>query len=164
MCVISAARERLPNEIIPAGAENSKAKYGDEVTYAAAHAIDLNFTTASGASKGPDGGHWLKVKLGEFHCVQQVMTYREDGSIRQTYNCSNSDCTSCDGRDCDNFSLTVTKETSSDSLPSNVPGCKYGDTVKLEKIKENDFVVYEIAIIGKQGEIRDKQWNIRILH
>ena len=45
------------------------------------------------------------------------------------------------------------ERTSSDGLPT-VADCKYGDTVKIERTDSgSNFVVRELAVMGKQGEI-----------
>ena len=160
ICVISGRRERLVDEIIPASVAHSQTFNNDEEKYAAAHAIDLDLDTVSATMAGSDGRMWLKVKLGKLICIEQVIWYRSDGSPRQIHTCSSTDCTDCTHSSCDSFSLTVSIEgTSTDDLPPTIPDCKYGDTVKLEKISGSSFVVYEIAITGKQGEICN--WEMR---
>ena len=162
MCVISATRlrERLADEIIPVYAENSATKNDDEENFAAKQAIDLDFGTMSGTIACSDGRMWLKVKLGKLICIEQVIWYRSDGSPRQIHTCSSTDCTDCTHSSCDSFSLTVSIEgTSTDDLPPTIPDCKYGDTVKLEKISGTTIFVNEIAVTGKQGEICN--WEMR---
>ena len=154
MCVISATRERLPNEIIPDSAENSYTYQDNEKTYAAAHAIDLAWNTRSATSAGSDGKIWLKVNLGKLISIHQVIRYRTDVNPYNAWTCTSSGCSYCEGSSCSKYLLTTSSEgTSSDDLPL-IADCKYGDTVKLERLKSGWFDVHEIAIIGKQGEIR----------
>ena len=152
MWVISATRERLYDEIIPASVEHSKTLWDNEEYYAAAHAIDLDLDTKSSTSPGSEGKMWLKVNLAKLNCIQQVIWYY-DSNPRNTWTCTSTDCSSCEGRGCSNLLLTTSAEkTSSDNLPLT-SDCRYGDTVKLEKVSGSSFGVYEIAITGKQGEI-----------
>ena len=65
--------------------------------------------------------------------------------------------------------MTVSSERgTSENLPP-VSDCKYGDTVKLLFKKKSHFTVFEIAIIGKQGDDevtsgdRDKYITIVVL-
>ena len=152
MCLISATRERLPDEIKPVSAEQSRTRNDSEEVYGAANAIDLEHRTRSYAIPGSDGIAWLKVNLGRLNCIQQVITHFPSGSPKQTWTCRSSNCSTCKGMACSRFLLTTSVErTSSDGLPL-IADCKYGDTVKLER--SYNVFVYEIAIIGKQGEIR----------
>ena len=152
MCVISATRERLPDEIKPVSAEQSRTRNNSEEEYGAANAIDLEQRTRSYALSGSDGIALLKVNLGKLNCIQQVMTHFPWGDPKQTWTCKNSNCSTCEGRACRRLLPTTSVErTSSDGLPL-IADCKYGDTVKLES--SYNVFVYEIAIIGKQGEIR----------
>ena len=154
ICVISATRERLPDEIIPDSVEHSHTFQDNEENNAAAHTIDLNLSTLSGTSSGSDGKTWLKLKLTELYCIQQVILYRSDGSPSLTWTCSNTDCSTCEGTYCSYYLLTTSSErTSSDDLPL-IASCIYGDTVTLERLKSGWIRVSEIAITGKQGEIR----------
>ena len=154
MCVISATRERLSNEITPVDAEHS-ATFMLRLDYAAAHAIDLDLSTSSYTRANSDGESWLKVNLDEVHCIHQVIRYSE-GKPASTWTCTSTDCSTCEP-DTDYFcrerSVTVTAEKTEHSLPL-IPDCKYGDNVKLVDPNGYDFYVDEIAIIGKQGEIK----------
>ena len=154
MCVISVRRGRIANEIIPVSVEHSKTKDDDEEKYTVEHAIDLNLGSRSSTTIGSDGKIWLKVTLGKTSCIQQVIKYMSDGTHYRTWTCTSSDCSTCEGPKCSDYLLTTSVErTSSDSLPF-VADCKNGDTVKLQKNTGSYFEVYEIAITGKQGEIR----------
>ena len=153
LSIISARRERLAGEIIPVSAQQSRTYYGDEKTYGAANAIDLDFQTKSDTTKGSDGTSWLKLTLGQLYCVEQAVEFESDGTTRQhTWTCTNSDCSNCVGQSCQRFPLTVTSEkAAADNLPP-VSNCKYGDTVTLTEINGGYIGVWEIAVIGKQGE------------
>ena len=123
----------------------------------AAGAIDLDWETKSHTRKfGGQSTSWLKVKLGQMHCVQEVLRYMKEKKLQMTWTCLSNGCT-CEGhKDCSIFILTVYKEVAApDNVPS-VPGCKYGDTVKLERIPNDAkdyFSVYELAIVARQGEM-----------
>ena len=41
------------------------------------------------------------------------------------------------------------RETKDNVRP--VPGCKYGDSVKLQRNSGHEFYMWEIAIVGTQG-------------
>ena len=154
MCLISAKRERLADEIIPVSVEHSNTYKDNEEDYAAAHVIDLDWDTRSVTAPGSDGKSWLKVNLAGLNCINQVIRYYEDGTPQFIWTCTSTDCSSCKGYDCSNYLLTISAErTSSDDLPI-IPDCRYGDTVKLEDVEGESFDVQEIAITGKQGEIR----------
>ena len=153
MCVISAKRDRLPDEIIPDTAEDSRADPEEKLP--AAHAIDLDLESDSLIQDGSDGKIWLKVKLAQLYCIHQVITFRYNGRPSRTWTCSNTDCSTCEGDSlCSTFSLTTSIERpSSDDLPL-IPDCKYGDTVTLERVNGGSFWVSEIAVTSKQGAIR----------
>ena len=85
--------------------------------------------------------------------MNQIEWYNKDGSPRNTWTCSQTGCTVCEGHYCIRYFLKVSSVGAEpDNLPS-VTDCKYGDTVKLEGPSGDGFAVREIAIIGKQGEI-----------
>ena len=156
ICIISEKRERLADEIIPDSAEHSGTLNNNEEKYAAAHAIDLDLDTRSYTSAGSDGKSWFKVNLAQLNCIHQVRWYYSVGrNIHYlTWTCSSSDCSNCRGHYCDKHILTTSSErTSSDYLPL-IADCKHGDTVKSESPNGAHFWVLEIAITGKQGEIR----------
>ena len=82
-------------------------------------------------------------------CVRQVIWYKDDGTPSKTWNCTNTGCVAGSSG---SMTLTVfTKEDVSDLSP--VSDCKYGDTVKLEKLSGYAFAVYEMAILGKLGNL-----------
>ena len=155
-CSISATRERVPGEVIPESAEQSKTRDDNEDKYGAAYAIDLNLYTRSNTSPGSDGTSWLKVKLADTHCIKQVSWYSGSGSRYVTWTCSNTDCTTCEGGSyqCGKYTLTVSSERSTtDDLPLHTD-CKYGDTVTLRRPGLGDIgAVNELGITAKQGEI-----------
>ena len=152
---ISARRERIAGEIVPVFAEHSRANFDNVLKYGAARSIDLDFETGASPVPGSDGTTWIKVTLDQLYCVDQVMRYYSDGNPCLTWTCSQTDCTDCEGkgRYCNRYSLTV---SSVRAVPDNLPSVtdyRYGDTVKLAKIDSYSFEAYEIAIIGKKGEI-----------
>ena len=154
MSVISARRGRLSDEIIPVSVEHSGTYQDNEEAHAAAHAIDQVLETYSANSKDSDGKSWLKVNLAKLHCIRQVKEYTSKGKPWRTWICTSSDCSTCRGGKCGWYRLTTSAErTSSDDLPL-IEDCKYGDTVKIERLDGSSFRMYEIPIIGKQGEIR----------
>ena len=143
-------RERLPLEIIPVSAEQSRTNEDNEDEYAASHAIDLDLNTWSHTAYGSS---WLKVKLEKTFCILQVVSYNWSGNPYLTWTCSFTECSTCEGTYCSYYTLTVSSErTSSDGLPT-VADCKYGDTVTIKGYNDDDaFSVFELAVIGKQGE------------
>ena len=134
--------------------EHSKTKGGNEEKYAAARAIDLNLKTKSYTERGTSTTSWLRVDLGDLKCVQKVIQYKAVGGAYRTWTCTSKSC-SCKGSYCMHINLLVlSEETSSDGLPL-IEGCIYGDVVKLQRQSSStSFDVYEIAITGKQGEIK----------
>ena len=84
------------------------------------------------------------------HCVHKVITYYNNGNPRETWTCTNIDCSNCVGSYCYRYTLTVSTDDAVSDL-SPITDCKYGDTVKLERIISGDLKVYEIAIVGKPG-------------
>ena len=154
MCLISATRQRLSDEITPVSVEHSGTKDDDEECCAAAHATDLELRTRSFTIPGSDGNAWLKVNLAKLNCIHQVIWYSSGSSHFLNWTCSSSDCSKCESSYCGRFLLTTSSDrTSSDDLPL-IADCKYGDTVKIERLDGDRFNVYEIAITVKQGEIR----------
>ncbi|KAL5270945.1 hypothetical protein ACHWQZ_G001565 [Mnemiopsis leidyi] len=141
-------RELLPNEITPVSADHSQTN-GDE-NYGPGKAIDLNLWTYSNQMAGGDGTVWLRVNLGQVHCVQQVIWFYFNGSPDLTWSCTTeSDCSFCEGGACSDYTLTVSTEGAAPDL-SPVSDCRYGDSVKLVENNGNGFGVYELAIIGKK--------------
>ena len=152
---ISAVRKRVVGEIIPTGAENSQTpEQTDENNYRAANAFDLDLNAKSWSlPEVPAGTPWLKIFLDQIHCVQKVIRYRSGGITYQTWYCTEDDCSNCVGEVCDQYKLRVSEEREElDLLP--ISDCKYGDTIKLEKVggsQSDGFKVPEIAIVGWQG-------------
>ena len=138
---------RQAGEIIPVSVEQSATVNNDEAKYGAGNAIDLDLDTYSKTESGSDGTTWLKVNLDKVYCVQHVMRYINDGTPYQTWTCTDTDCSNC----VTGNSLTVSTEGAVSDL-SPVSDCKYGDSVKLEKV-DGVIRVYEIAIVGKPGKL-----------
>ena len=139
-------RERVTGEIIPVSAEQSPMPDDDEEKYGVGHAIDLNFSTYSSTryiSEGP----WFKLTLDKVHCVQRVEMYNNNGSPQSIWTCSYNNCKSCSGSHCNQLSVTVSTEETTDQ--TSISDCKLGDTVRV--VSNNGFGVFEIAIIGKKG-------------
>ena len=148
-------RERLPGEIIPTSAENSRTFLDREERYAASRAIDLKLSTTSATQPGADGKLWLKVKLDKAFCIHQVVWMVYNGKHHRSWTCSFSSCSS----DHNDYSLMVLSErASTDSLPP-VADCTYGDTVMLQTTIVSNFHVAELAVIGTEGEIRCFKFN-----
>ena len=148
-------RKRVAGEIIPTGAENSQTpEQTDENNYRAANAIDLDFNTKSWPLPGVSGGTpWLKIFLDQIHCVQKVIWYKSNGAAYQTRTCKEDGCSICRGGYCGFFQLRVSAEGGGLDL-APISDCKYGDTIKLEKVggsQSDGFKVPEMAIVGWQG-------------
>ena len=133
-------RDRLPNEIEPAGAITAELP-GVELPNKSV--IDLDFQTKSRAI-------WLRIDLGQVHCVQQVVWYGEPAVIYQTWTCSEGGCAQCAGRDCENFQLQVST-SGLDSELNPIPPCYHGNYVVMENDGASPVSVLEIAVIGKEG-------------
>ena len=148
---ISATRERIR----PESATQSCTYNDNEDQYAAEHAIDLNLSTYSWTTAGPDETIWLKVNLGQVYCVEEASTYKTNGKSDGTWTCSDTDCSNCKGNRCSYHSLTVSTEEA-ELYP--VLDCKYGDTVKLQYtgIAYDNLKVYEISMTGEKGDIISK--------
>ena len=143
---------READEIIPVSAEQSATLDNDEAKYGAGRAIDLYLGTRSKPVPASDGTTWLKVTLDRVYCIEQVIWYRNDGTPFLTWTCTDTDCSNCVGGACNYYTLTVSTEGAVSDL-SPVSDCKYGDTVKLERVDGSSFNVYEIAIVGKSGNL-----------
>ena len=86
------------------------------------------------------------------YCVKELIWYANDGNPYQTWTCTDTDCSNCEGDYCSIFTLTVsTEEDVSDLSP--VSNCKYGDTVKFERTDGYNFLLIEIAIVRKRGNL-----------
>ena len=133
--------------------EQSATLDNDEANNRAGLAIDLDPSTHSHSAAGSDGTVWLKVTLDKMDCVQQVVWYPKSGNPYQTWTCTKDDC-NCVGIYCEKYTLTVSTEGALSDL-SPVSDCKYGDTVKLEKVSgiRKEFAVYELVMIGKPGKL-----------
>jgi hypothetical protein len=143
----------VADEIVPKAVKHSHAYYNNEKKNGASRAIDLDFQTRSRTKEDSNGDIWLKISLERVHCIDQVVRYNSDGGPENSWTCSKTDCSSCDGTDCSGLILTVsTERTGSENLPED-PECKNGDTVKLTKTTVFSLMVVEISVIGKQGEI-----------
>ena len=143
---------RDAGEITPVRAEQSATYSNNEALHGAGRAIDLNLDTYNHAVAGSDGTFWLKLTLDKVYCVEQAIWFLSDGIPFQTWTCTDSDCSNCVGDYCSSYTLTVSAEGAVSDL-SPVSDCKYGDTVKLEKVSGDSFGVYEIAIAGKSGKL-----------
>ena len=109
---------------------------------------------------GADSTIWLKIVLDRVYCVEHVIRYYGSQTITKhvSWSCTDRDCNDCKGDSCSNLALTVSTEgAESDMLPAL--GCKYGNTVQLEKISGDKLTVREIAIIGKQGKLHISKVN-----
>ena len=149
-------RERLPGEIIPVSTEHSNTADDNTMKYAAVRSIDLDLQTWSWTSSGAEGT-WLRVNLNEVHCVQRVQWHPY-----RTWSCTDSACSGCEGdRYCDSYSLSVniSDRTAINYILHPISDCKYGDTVKLQRNEADSsiFFVFEIIIIGKEGERKHKK-------
>ena len=137
--------------------EQSATGYNGE----AGNAIDLDPDTRSHTGAGSDGTVWFKLTLDKVFCVQQMIWYSRDGisTPYMTWTCTDTDCSHCVcGSNCVGYSdycsyytLTVSTEGAVSDL-SPVSDCKYGDTVKLERVY-GWFRIYEIVIIGKSRKL-----------
>ena len=154
---ISDTRVRVADEIIPVSAEQSSTKDNDERLYGAALAMDLNMKTYSNTGKTIS---WIKFNLGQEHCVQKVeMHYESSFSISsRVWTCTQQDCSNCDGSFCSLYTLTVSLEGVSATLPAD-SDCRNGNMVKLDKAENvfNNFnpvklYVNEMVIIRKKGK------------
>ena len=103
---------------------------------------------------------WIKFNLGQEHCVEEVeMHYKVPLLVMsRQWTCNQHDCSNCDGLSCSLYTLTVSQEGGSSTLPAD-SDCKNGNTVKLEKV-ENTFnnlnpvnlYINEMVISGKKGK------------
>ena len=147
---------RQAGEITPVSAEHSATLNNNEANYGAGRAIDLDLGTLSFTAAGSDGTTWVKVTLDKVDCVEQVIWYNSDGTPYLTWFCTDTDCSNCVSKGgCSSYTLTVSIEGAvSDLSPES--DCKYGDTVKLERVSYShspSFGVREIAIVGKSGKL-----------
>ena len=144
----SATRQRLAEEIIPVSAELPGTLDNNEELNGAKNAIDLDLTTYSQGIPDSDGAIWLKLILDKGHCVEQVIRYKSNGLAKQTWTCSETDCSTCEGGQCDVHILTVYNVS---PVSSKCNHGKYGDRVRLERTDGIQIKVDEIAVTGRQG-------------
>jgi hypothetical protein len=138
----------VTGEITAVKAENSKT-FEDKPENAAKYAIDLDLDTTSQAGPNSNKEVWAKLTLDQIHCVKQFVVYYQDGKAWQTWSYSYGSFT-CKGSSCSLYSFTVTATAQNLPIP---PDCKYGDTLKFERVSGNLVVLTEISIAGKEGEI-----------
>ena len=143
-------RDTVPGEIVPVSAAQSRTWY----RYVAGYAIDRNMTTRSLAGPGSDDITWLKVQLGEVHCVNRVVRYYSSNTqYYYSWSCSQEECT-CEGWYCYRYLVSVYTESST-SPTSTVAGsptsCRLGDTVKLYSEYGSSIYAHELVITGKLG-------------
>ncbi|XP_063693608.1 uncharacterized protein LOC134825361 [Bolinopsis microptera] len=146
-------RKRLPDEIIPVAASQSHAFQEKDKENAAKYAIDLDLETTSVTSHGMDhsGESWLKITLDKVYCVRHVVWFKKNGSPHLTWNCTSADCDICEGGYwCSDYSMIVESERETKDSVRPVPGCKHGDSVKLQRNSGHEFYMWEIAIVGTQ--------------
>ncbi|KAL5248186.1 hypothetical protein ACHWQZ_G017384 [Mnemiopsis leidyi] len=135
-------RERQAGEIIPAGVELS-ATYGSNT---ADKAIDLDLSTYSLSDRTYYSTAWIKVKLGEVHCIREVVEYNSDGSIQHTWTW-NGTRFSCVGEYCQYYHDLLVETEGEDSTFTDKSYCKFGDSVKLQLNDTNSKIsVFEIAV------------------
>ena len=154
MYVFPAKRQRENGEVVPSGVQHSRTFQGDEQWFAAANAVDLVWDTRSRTESASDKTRaWLEVTLPDLHCVQSVVEFNSKGSRERTWTCCSTNCNRCVGELCDTYPLTVSTDTSTSSLPL-LPDCRWGDTVRVQRAELGSLSIYELAVIGKSGEIR----------
>ncbi|KAL5250583.1 hypothetical protein ACHWQZ_G016345 [Mnemiopsis leidyi] len=151
-------RERVANEIIPDSVEQSATGNNNF----AGNAIDLDLGSHSRSIAGSDGRTWLKITLDKVNCVKQVIRYYNDGTPILTWTCNGNNCSYCKGKgNCESFILKVSTKGAEYGLPP-VSVCRYGDTVELERVVDNELTVVEIAVIGEQEAdctTHDSTWS-----
>ena len=96
---------------------------------------------------------WLKVNLGKKYCVEKVIVHLKN---QRNWTCTHQDCSSCAGPGsfCNYYNVTVSFEEG-ESTSTPVLDCKYGDSVKIEKVISNagnSLSVKEMIVIGRQGK------------
>ena len=145
-------RWRETGEITPIRAEQSGTLSKNEAKFGAGNAIDKDFHTASWSAHVHDGEAWIKITLDQERCVEKVMNYNRDTHApRETWTCTQIDCSSCVGGQCESLDLTVSIEGAATDQ-SSVLSCRYGNTVTLAtNYVGSEIKVHEIAIIDKHG-------------
>ena len=125
--------------------------------YGAHQATDLDLETMTYIVAAFGGVPWLRVALDDVHCVKQAIWLTSGSGNPTTWTCSDTDCSTCEGDSCIDYTLTVYTEgaapgpLSFETLMSPDSSCKYGDMAKLTG-EIGTMAVPEIAIIVKQGE------------
>ena len=132
--------------------ELSATKNNDEATYGGGFTVDLDLNTRSIAVPGSDGKTWLKMTLDKVHCIEKLIRYNDNGSIRRTRSCAENDCSKCEGGYCNLYTLTVSTEGAA-SDPAPASDCKYGDTLKIDRLDGRWFGTPEMAIVGNAGKL-----------
>ncbi|KAL5271620.1 hypothetical protein ACHWQZ_G002035 [Mnemiopsis leidyi] len=150
-------RTRQQREITPSDVHHSKSKEGKDSEYGAKFATDLNFRTTS-ISASESGDIWLEVILNEVHCIDQVLTFSNDGQPRVTWDCSDTNCDGCSspvfGR-CGEVLLELFENVPSGPVRMPISNnCRYGDRVKIKRKQTNSSQMWitEIAIIEGEGD------------
>ena len=144
---------RQAGEITPVSVEHSATFYNNEANYRAAMAIDLDLVTRSYTVAGSDGTIWFKLTLDKVYFVEQVIRYNNGaGTPDLTWTSTNTGCRNCVGEHCSSYTLTVSTEGAVSDL-SPVSDCKYGDTVKLERVSGTGFTAREMVIVGQSGNL-----------
>ena len=138
-------------EITPVRAEQSATYDNNEEYLGAGRAIDKDTSTTSIAVAGSDDTIWIKLHFDQVHCIPRITT--QIWSFQHFWTCTKDDCSDCVGRYCDDLLLTISTEGTTTSNLPDYTNCRYGDTVKLEMSSEShsQLTVYEIVVIGKQG-------------
>ena len=156
-------RAREAGEIIPVSVEQSATKDNDVTKYGAELAIDMDMETSSHTFAGSDGTTWIKIKLDQVHCIEQVRRYVNiaGSSTTNTWTCGEDQCNGCGNENCQQLTVTVSIERSATSYHPSISDCGYGDTVKLTTT-QTVLVVNEMWIIEKQGTVR--LGTVRIFH
>ena len=149
---VAGTRERFAGEIIPVEATQSQTQDNDEANHGAGLAIDMDYSTTNNAVGKNGGNPWLKISLGKVYCVQRVERQQADGSIRQTWICTETGCT-CTGTYCQYFTMIVSTEGQITTTSPN-PECSYGNTVTYQRMQNTKGAsAYEMVVIGKEATL-----------
>ena len=132
-------------------AEQSSIKDGNQTKNGPVNAIDLDEldpVTVSSIIAGPDGNSWVRLDLGQVHCIMEV-----EWHIKDTYEsplgwtCTATQCLCSGAKECGEYSLNV-RTVGTDNLPY-IGNCRYGDAVTFGNINGEAFEVREAIIKGK---------------
>ena len=129
-------------------AELSGIKDGNLTKNGPINAIDLDPVTVSSIIAGPDGNSWVRLDLGQVHCIMEV-----EWHIKDTYEsplgwtCTATQCLCSGAKECGEYSLNV-RTVGTDNLPY-IGNCRYGDAVRFGNINGEAFEVREAIIKGK---------------